>query len=355
MTATASDFDVWDLDAFVRGEHHAWLRELRNDDPGIHWIDEGERGPGFWAVTRLEHLREVNRTPEVFSSNHRGTQINEPEEGGIDAVARDSLMLSMDPPKHTRYRKLVNRGFTPRMINMLDAYLENRSKMIIDLVCERGEAEFVIDIAAELPLQAIAEIVGVPMDDRDKIFEWTNRMIGSDDPDFAHSPEHVQEAFTELYMYSHNLQQARRAQPADDIVTRLLEADIDGEKLDETEFDMFFLLLCVAGNETTRNSLSWGMHGFMTNPDQWALLLDDLDGRMAGAVEEVVRWATPVMNFRRQAMQDYTLGGVQIREGDKVIMWHASANRDERAFDRPYEFDITRWPNDHIGFGGGGP
>ena len=180
--------DLWDMDAFQRQEHHAMLEKLRETDPGIHWIDEGDKGPGFWAITRLEHLKEINRQADIFSSNKGGTQMQERARADVmDDFQNDSLMLSMDPPKHTRYRRIVSRGFTPRMINLLEDYLHNRTQMIIDRVCERGTAEFVTELSAELPLQAIAEMVGIPFEDRKKIFDWTNSMIGADDPDFAKS------------------------------------------------------------------------------------------------------------------------------------------------------------------------
>jgi cholest-4-en-3-one 26-monooxygenase len=290
----------------------------------------------------------------VFSSNKGGTQIQELDDTNAQ-VDPDSIMLQMDPPKHTRYRRIVSRGFTPRMIGLLDDYLENRTKMIVDRVCEKGEAEFVTELSAELPLQAIAEMVGIPLEDRKKIFDWTNAMIGSDDPDFAQSEDDVMAAFAELFMYSNALQKERRNQPGDDIITTLLSADVDGEQLDETEFDMFFLLLCVAGNETTRNSITRGMMGFFEFPDQWEKFKSDPERYMDGAVDEIVRWATPVLNFRRQLLSDYELGGVQMKEGDKLVMWHIAANRDPREFDDPWKFDIERSPNNHIGFGGGGP
>jgi len=352
----AIDVDLWDMDAFQRQEHHAMLDRLRETEPGIHWVEEGENGPGFWAITRLDDLREVNRHVDVFSSNKGGTQMQEPDEEDMaDAFQRDSLMLSMDPPKHTRYRRLVSRGFTPRMISLLEDYLQNRTDIIIDNVVERGGCDFVPDISAELPLQAIAEMLGVPAEDRQKIFDWTNKFIGTEDPDFVVDQEEVMAAFTELYMYSHALQQERRDSPRDDIITTLLQADVDGEKLDETEFDMFFLLLCVAGNETTRNTVTRGMQAFFDFPDQWQKFLTDPDRYMDTTVEEIVRWATPVLNFRRQATRDTEIRGVKIKEGDKVVIWHISANRDPRAFVDPWQFDIERHPNDHVGFGGGGP
>ena len=349
------DVDLLDFDRFQRGEHHEMFRALRNTGNGIHWIDE-PGGPGFWAITRIDQLREVNREPEVFSSTKGGTQIQDSAPDDFEAqMRRESIMLDMDPPKHTRYRLLVNKGFTPRMIGLLEAYLENRTRVIVDKVCETGGCDFVTELSSELPLQAIAEMMGIPLEDRGKIFDWTNRMIGSSDPEFATTPEAVQEAFTELYAYSHQLQQSRRDTPTDDIVTTLLNAEVQGDKLSEWEFDMFFLLLCVAGNETTRNTISHGMHAFMTNPEQWQKFVADPDRHMDGAIEEVLRWATPVLHFRRTAARDYVLDGTPIAEGDKVVIWHISANRDERAFEDPFRFDIERTPNDHVAFGGGGP
>lgn len=355
MTSSLAEIDLLDPDRFQRNEHHAMFKVLRDTDPGIHWHDE-PGGPGFWSITRHEHLREINRNTDVFSSNVGGTQIADAPPGDPRAaVNRDYLMLDMDPPKHTRYRMLVNRGFTPRMIALLDEYLLNRSRIIIDGVSEKGSCDFVTDIAAELPLQAIAEMMGVPVEDRMRIFDWTNKMIGRSDPEFVGSDADVDQAFFELYQYSHQLQTDRRDKPAQDIITTLLNASVDGDKLSEIEFDMFFLLLCVAGNETTRNTMSHGMHAFMTNPDQWAKFKSDPDKYMNGAMEEVLRWATPVLHFRRTATQSFTLGGVDIKAGDKVVMWHISANRDDRAFKDPFVFDIERTPNEHIAFGGGGP
>ncbi|MXW60449.1 MAG: cytochrome P450 [Acidimicrobiaceae bacterium] len=354
--AVTDGVDLWDMDAFQRQEHHDMLERLRETDPGIHWIDEGDTGPGYWAVTRLAHLKEVNRNAEVFSSNRGGTQMRERNRAdSIERFQNDAVMLTMDPPKHTRYRRIVSRGFTPRMINLLEDYLLNRTDMIIDKVSEQGHADFVNDLSAELPLQAIAEMVGIPLEDRSKIFDWTNTMIGADDPDFVTTEEESIAAYAELFAYSNALQTERRKKPADDIVTTLLSADVDGEKLTDVEFDMFFLLLCVAGNETTRNSITHGMHGFFQFPDQWEKYCSDPDRYAATMTDEVVRWATPVLHFRRQATKDYELGGVKIKENDKVVMWHISANRDPRAFKDPWRFDIERTPNEHVGFGGGGP
>ncbi len=353
---TDLDIDLWDHDSFQRQEHHELLARLRETDPGIHWIDEGENGPGYWAITRLAHLKEVNRQADIFSSHDGGTQMHELDrDSPMTQAMNDGLMIELDAPKHTRFRRIVSRGFTPRMIHLLEDYLQNRTDSIIDRVSEQGHAEFVEQLSAELPLQAIAEMVGIPLEDRSKIFDWTNRMIGGNDPDVSVDPDDATNAATELFMYSRALQTERRGQPADDIITTLLSADIDGEMLTEDEFDMFFLLLSVAGNETTRNSITRGMMAFFDFPDQWEKYKTDPARYEDTMVEEVVRWASPVMHFRRQCMQDYELNGVRMKAGDKVVMWHVAANRDPRAFDDPWRFDIERSPNDHIGFGGGGP
>ena len=352
----AAGTDLWDFDMFQRQDHHEALARLRETAPGIHWIDEGDKGPGYWAITRQAHLKEVNRRADVFSSSHSGTQMRDPDRREwASGIANDHTLIDMDPPRHTRYRKLVNRGFTPRMINLLEDYLQNRTDIILDRVVEKGRCDFVRDISAELPLQAIAEMMGIPVEDRSRVFDWTNAMVGGEDPEFVKSRDDILAAAADLFGYSHQLQMERRGTPSDDIVTTLLSADIDGEALSELEFDMFFLILCVAGNETTRNSITRGMMAFLDFSAQWERFVSDPDRHMETAVEEIVRWATPVMYFRRQALSDYEIGGVKIAAGDKVLMWHVAANRDPRAFEDPWRFDIERTPNDHVGFGGGGP
>ena len=266
------------------------------------------------------------------------------------------MMLNMDPPEHAKLRKLVNRGFTPRRIRELREVLARRATTIVDEVIEEGGCDMVEAVAAELPLQAIAELLGVPLEDRAKLFDWSNRMIGFDDPEFQGDRTEVTEAAGELYLYFNALADERRTDPADDLVTKLINAEVEGDKLSESEFDMFALLLTVAGNETTRNATAHGMKALMDHPDQLARLQDDPSPEaIATAVEEILRWATPVLHFRRTAMADYELRGKQIKAGDKVVMWHISANRDEEVFDEPFRFDVTRSPNDHIAFGGGGP
>jgi cholest-4-en-3-one 26-monooxygenase len=343
------DVDLLDPDVFREGRHHEAFRLLRREDP-VHWHDEPD-GPGFWNVTRHADLITVNRDHGVFSSAEKGISI--PDIEGDAEMVRE-MMLYMDPPRHTRYRLLVNKGFTPRMIGLLEAGLRTKARMIVDQVAGRGECDFVIDIASELPLQAIAELMGVPMDDRRKLFDWSNRMIGIDDPEFEGDRDTAYLAAGELYAYANALASERRDDPRDDIISRLLGAELDGDRLSETEFDMFFMLLAVAGNETTRNATAHGMKALLDYPDQLEKLQANRE-LLPSAIEEILRWATPVLHFRRTALADYELGGRAIEAGDKVVMWHISANRDESVFDDPFRFDIERSPNEHIAFGGGGP
>jgi cholest-4-en-3-one 26-monooxygenase len=266
-------------------------------------------------------------------------------------------MLNMDPPMHTRYRRLVNKGFTPRMIRDLHDKVVQYTDAIIDRVCERGTADFVAEISAELPLQVIAELMGVPQEDRHLVFDWSNRMIGREDAEYGDGETAGADATLaamELFAYADQLVAERRGDPHEDLISVLTAAEIDGDELDTMEIDLFFLLLAVAGNETTRNLISGGMVALFEHPDQWQKLLADRS-LLPGAVEEMLRWVTPVMHFRRQVIADTELSGQEVKVGDKVVFWHISANRDETVFPDPDRFDITRTPNNHIAFGGGGP
>jgi cholest-4-en-3-one 26-monooxygenase len=360
MASTSTDLrdiDLLDADAFMRMEHHEWFKRLRDEAP-VFWFEDSP-GEGFWNVVKHEDVVTVNRDSGLFSSERGGTQIfsrRRAEEQGIDLeqanTTRGVIMLEMDPPKHTRYRLLVNKGFTPRMVGLLEQALRTRATHIVDQVIEQGEADFVVDIASELPLQAIAEIMGVPQEDRVKLFEWSNRMIGAGDPEFMGDESGT--AMAELFMYSNQLADKRRDDPRDDIVTKLLNAEIDGDKLSELEFDMFMLLLAVAGNETTRNATAHGMYALLQNPEQYEYLKEDPEGRMEIAIEEILRWASPVLHFKRTTTADTEVRGTEIKQGDPIVMWYISANRDEDVFDEPYTFDVARDPNPQIAFGGGG-
>ena len=348
--ADVTPVDLSDSRSYVPGVPHAWLAHLRRHDP-VHWQDEAG-GPGFWAVTRYEDCVTVNRDYERFSSAVRGTMPFEmPDE---DVAQQGLMMLNMDPPLHTRYRRLVNKGFTPRMVRDLEANIHRVTDVIIDQVIEKGEADFVTDLSAELPLQVIAELLGVPRDDRHRMFEWSNRMVGNEDPEYQTQAEEALVAAMELYAYAAELFAIKRIEPHADLMSVLTTVEVEGEQLSEMELELFFLLLTVAGNETTRNLMSGAMDTFFQHPHQWQRLLDDRS-LLPRAVDEMLRFVSPVMNFRRTAMCDVTLSGTEIKAGDKVVFFHASANRDEDVFAEADTFDIGRDPNPHIAFGGGGP
>jgi cholest-4-en-3-one 26-monooxygenase len=344
------DVDIWNPDVFVPSVPHDMFALLRRVAPVYFHPEPG--GRGFWAVTRYADVVRVSRDSALFSSG-RGSALLEDQPP--DQLANMQLMmLNMDPPRHTKLRLLVNKGFTPRMIARLEDRVRQVCTQIVDAVATEGECDFVRDIAAELPLQVIAELMGIPHQDRHVIFEWSNKLIGFDDPEFQNSREEAQVVSAEMYMYANDLALQRRGQPGhDDLVSVLMSAEVDGEQLTELEFDLFFLLLAVAGNETTRNLISGGMLALIENPDQRRRLLDD-PGLLPTAVEEMLRWVTPVMQFRRTATQDTELRGQHIREGDKVVLYYPSANRDEEVFSDGDHFDVSRTPNEHLTFGGGG-
>lgn len=349
-----SDIDLLDRDRFTRGIPHEWFTYLRANAP-IHHHPE-PAGPGFWVFSKYDDVVAIGRDAKRFSSDQRrgGVVGLEDIPDAPEWQEEGQLMLTMDPPAHTRHRRLVNRGFTPKMVGMLEPHIRDITVQILEQAIAKGEIDFVTDVASELPLQVIAELMGVPLEDRHKVFDWSNRMIGSEDPEYAVSQENVQNAQIEMFMYAQQLADQRRTHPRDDIITKLLSADIDGDQLSDMDFNLFFLLLAVAGNETTRNSIAHGVNAFLEHPDQYQLLVEHPE-LLDSAIEEILRWASPVMYFRRNVTEDLDYKGHQLSAGDKVSIWYVSANRDEDVFDDPFRFDITRNPNDHVAFGGGGP
>jgi cholest-4-en-3-one 26-monooxygenase len=258
-------------------------------------------------------------------------------------------MIMMDDPEHSRLRMIVARAFTPRAVDRLRADLAERAQLIASQAAAQGSGDFVRQVACELPLQAIAGLLGVPLEDYDKLFDWSNNMIGSDDPEFADNDSLTSAG--ELMWYAMQLAAQKREVPGDDIITTLIEADADGQGLSEAEFGMFMVTLAVAGNETTRNSITQGMMAFTDNPDQWELFKAQ---RPKTAADEIIRWATPITAFQRTALDDTELGGVQIKKGQRLVLFYRSANFDEEVFDDPHTFNILRNPNPHVGFGGTG-
>ncbi len=345
-----SDIDLTDSRAFVAGVPHHWFTFLRKNAP-VWWHEEAN-GPGFWAVTGYEDCNTVNRDYGLFSSHDKGTYLWDMDDEQL--LQQQLIMLNMDPPIHTRYRRLVNKGFTPRVVNQLHDRIHAATDVIIDDVIEQGHADFVTAISAELPLVVIAELLGVPNEDRHRMFDWSNQMIGSEDPEYQRTEDIAQVASMELYAYASKLFAEKRIDPHEDLMSVLTGVELEGEHLSDLELELFFLLLTVAGNETTRNLISGAMLAFFDNPDQWELLRNDRS-LLPSAIEEMLRYVTPVMNFRRQSTAATELSGQAIKANQKVVFFHVSANRDETVFEHPERFDITRKPNPHIAFGGGGP
>jgi len=344
----ANEIDVYDLDTYVKGIPHDLFRRLRAEDP-VHFNPE-PGGPGFWAVTKYADVVMISKEPKTFSSSRGATNIWDLSKEHLSIV--QNFIVNMDPPQHNKFRRLVSGGFTPRMIARLEPFIREAALRSIDRVAHMKECNFVREVAAELPLIVIADLLGVPQEDRHKVFDWSNRLIGFDDPEFQTSFEDGVIAASELWAYANSLAEIRKRTPGDDLVGVLLTAEVDGERLTEMEFDQFFLMLAVAGNETTRNAISGGLLALMEHPEQRRKLLAN-PALLPSAIEEMFRWVTPVNHFRRTATRDVELRGKQIREGDKVVMFYPSANHDEDAFSNPDAFDVTRQPNDHLSFGVG--
>jgi cholest-4-en-3-one 26-monooxygenase len=349
-----ADLDLLDPDLNLAGLPVEELAELRKSEP-VHWVDVpggtgGFGDKGYWLVTKHADVKEVSKRNDVFSSWQNGAIPVWPKEMQFEQIElQRSVMLNMDAPHHTRLRKIISRGFTPRAIGRLEEELAQRAQNIAKTAAGEGRGDFVEQVSCELPLQAIAGLLGVPQDDRDKLFRWSNEMTGGEDPEYAHIDP--QQSSMELIMYAMQMAEARSKNPTDDIVTTLIEADIDGEKLSDDEFGFFVIMLAVAGNETTRNSITHGMIAFSQNPDQWELYKKE---RPATTADEIIRWATPVSSFQRTALEDVELGGVTIKKGQRAVMSYRSANFDEEVFEDPHKFNILRDPNPHVGFGGTG-
>jgi cholest-4-en-3-one 26-monooxygenase len=344
-------FDFTDPDVLLQGIPVTEFAELRKTAP-VWWNDQEESifdDGGYWVITRHEDIKSISRNGDLWSTNRKGAVMRLPD--GVTSEQLDltkALLINHDAPEHTRLRKIVSRLFTPRAVAALEEKLAVAAHEIVGAAKQKESGDFVEDIALNLPLLAIADLIGVPEADREKLFGWTNSIMNTDDPDFDSDPT---TANAELMGYAYAMAEERRRCPADDIVTRLIQADIDGETLGDVEFAFFVILLAVAGNETTRNAMTHGINAFFDNPDQWELFKRE---RPDTAVDEIIRWATPVHCFQRTALADNEIGGVTIREGQRVGLFYSSANFDEDVFESPFEFDILRNPNPHLSFGGNG-
>lgn len=339
--------DLADPESFHDGPPHESFRRLRAEAPVCFFPEAGGR-PGFWAVTRHADVCAVSLDQRTFSSHRGGIMLRDfPDE--VLAAQRETL-TSMEPDRHAKYRRLVSGAFSARVVRELEPRLRALVRDILDRICGREECDFVADVACELPVRVICELLGIPAEDRGRVVAWSNAMVGMDDPEYAASEADAHLAAMQLYAFANDLAETRRRKPRDDLLSHLLRVEVDGERLDDAAFDAFVLVLAVAGNETTRNLISNGLLALLEHPAERARLLAD-PRLLPAAIDEMLRWAPPVMAFRRTAERDVELGAARIREGDKVTMWYVSANRDEAVFAEPDRFDVARAPNDHLAFG----
>ena len=345
-----------------REEREGVFVTLRREDP-IPFFDEVafgplEAGPGYYVLTKMADVLHASKNPLIFGSAEGATSIADLPPEFLDFFGG---MINMDDPRHARQRKIVSAAFTPGMLKRVEDQVQEVAAMVVDDMAAKGECDFVTDVAARLPLQIICQMMGVPEDKWDYVFERTNVILGAGDPEYVGElePDELIGALliagAELAGLMEEMVEERKKHPTDDLTTALITPDEDGEVLSQSDLNSFFILLLVAGNETTRNAISHGLYELTRNPDQKKTWLEDFDGHARSAVEEIVRWATPVMQMRRTLHEDHVLSGVELKTGDKVLLFYSSANRDEDAFENPFEFDITRASNNHVGFGGPGP
>jgi linalool 8-monooxygenase len=353
MSTRAADVDLtrvdlMDEELFGDGPPHELFARMRAEEPVL--ACHTERGGDFWSVTKAQDISAISKNPAVFSSERNGVFVREGMPMPLEVM--NQVILGMDPPRHTKYRGIVQMAFTPRIVAHQERQIRGRITALIDDVCEQGECDLVKALSVELPLQVIAGMLGVPPEDRQKLFDWTHQIeLAVGDPNVS-GPE----ALGQIGLYLAATVAEKRANPGDpteDLTTALIQAEVDGERLNDLEIAAMFGLLMFAGNDTTRNTISGGTIAMMENPDQRQKLLDHPD-LIETAVEECLRWVTPVMWFMRTPQTDTEIRGVPVAEGDKVVLWYCSGSRDEEVIDNPMQFDITRGRINHSGFGGGG-
>ena len=365
MTVVGSGLALEDIslenDDFAEGVPHETFALLRREAP-VWWYD-WPLGRGYWCVTKHADVVAVSRDTKTFTSE-QGANLEDLDEE--QRIVRQS-MLETDPPRHTRLRGLVGPSFTPRAIKAYELALRELTAAVLDNALPLGEFDFIEEVAKQLPIRVLARLLGAPDEDTDRLIDWGDRMIGNTDPELADvlsdGPESDQyrmlpfrsPASLELFEYAHQIAAQRRRAPEEDLVSKLVQSEIDGEGLTEKELDAMFLLLVVAGNETTRQAIAHGMLALAEHREQWRRLADDPQLVWTAGADEILRWSSPVLHFRRTATRDVELGGQTIRLGDKVVVWYVSANFDEEVFADPLRFDVGRRPNPHITFGGGGP
>lgn len=362
-TLTLEDINLAFPDLFEQGRHHEAFKVLRREKP-IHWNEGGDEIKGFWSVVRFEDLVAVSRRPDIWSSE-RGIVFAEPRdeaEATLAANGNGKMLITMDPPRHVKLRRLVNKGFTPRAVGAMEAHIREITTDILDDIAARGECDFVTDVAALIPLAVICEMMGVPKSEWALMFQLTNKVLGSGDPEYQTDVPEDQRGTNEaarltgnmgtMQMFGYFAQQLqlRRAERRDDLVSLLIDSEIDGEHLTDEDILWFCFLLILAGNETTRNAMSGGLLALFNNPGERQRLQNDLS-LLPSAVEEIIRYVSPVTHMARVALEDTQIGGVPMKKGERIVMWYPSANRDESVFPDGDVFNITRSPNDHIAFG----
>jgi cholest-4-en-3-one 26-monooxygenase len=374
MTApSVADIDLNDPEMFIEARFHEAMRQIRLNDP-VHWNPGSEVANGYWSITKYEDVMYISRNPELFISSKgiAGPGIR-PERlaevmasdpaAATQANGGNASIITMDPPRHVKMRRLVNKGFTPRAVNAMEDEIRRMTNTILDGIAKKGECDFVLEVASQLPLAVICGMMGIEQKDWPLMFDLTNRVLGSGDPEYQTDvPEDKRgtgEAarmtamggvFQMMQFFSAALEDRRQNPRENDLITILLESEIEGEKLTEGDLLAFCFLLIVAGNETTRNAISGGLQVLSENPEQKAKLLANPD-LLDSTIEEILRWVSPVHHMARTVTADVEIRGKTLKEGDRLIMWYGSVNRDEDIFPDPYTFDITRSPNDHLAFG----
>ncbi len=373
-TIRPDDINLNDPELFETEQAHDLLRILRHQDP-VHWTPGGERSNGFWSLTKYDDILFVSQRPEMFISSKGIAGAGIRPEAIAQIMAEDPAtaaqatgggnvsIITMDPPRHVKMRRLVNKGFTPRAVNAMEPEIRRITNEILDTIATKGSCDFVLDVASQLPLAVICGMMGVEREDWPLMFELTNKVLGSGDLEYQTDVPEEQRGSGEaarmtamagrmkMIEFFARTMEDRRANPREnDLVSILLESEVDGEKLTERDILAFCFLLILAGNETTRNGISGGMLTLSQHPEEKQRLLDDMS-LIDGAVEEILRWTSPLHHMARTATADVEIRGKQIKSGDRVLMWYPSANRDEQYFEDPYRFDITRTPNEHLAFG----
>jgi cholest-4-en-3-one 26-monooxygenase len=365
------DIDLLDLDRWAaEGAPHEWFTRLRAEAPVWKHPSPGG-GPGFWVISSYDQVAALGRCPRALSSDGANGGVSGLGPGdelqqaldtvgaglppGMSVFGDDTAMLlTMDPPHHTTQRKIVNKGFTPRRVGLIEARIREITHGLLDAAGE--ECDFTTDVAMPLPMRVIGEMMGAPEETHRDLIRWSNEAVAGTDPEYAADVSDMPQLFAAMSLFQsfQAIRDTHEVERFDDLTTVLLEAEVDGEKLSPTRFKMFLFLLALAGNETTRNAMSHGVLALAEHPDEWRRLRED-PSLIPLAADEIIRWASPVLYFRRNAVTSMELEGQIIEPGDIVSLWYVSANRDEEHFDDPFRFDVGRTPNEHIAFGGGGP